>query len=593
MATPWSSWGSSPGEHVIVYAGNSLEHYLAGTGARAAGLIPAPMNHRLVAEEVAYILDHSDAAAVFVSDQFLPVCDEVRPGARKVRHWILMGDERRDWAVHLDDLLARGGPEPVELPAGAAFGASIIYTGGTTGKPKGALRRSLDPQGLMETLGAMDLLDPNHVHLVAGPMYHSAPGGLALYAHIVGATVVIMPKFDPERALAEIQRRRCSSTFMAPTLLKRIMDLPASVRARYDVSSMRAIIMAAAPCPMSVKEAVVELLRPRALRVLRLERARGEHHPEAGGRAAKAGLVRAGRAGDGRSRCWTTTAGPCPWASRASSTSGSSPASSTSTTRTPAATASMRRGEWYSVGDVAYMDADGFYYICDRKRDMIISAGVNIYPAEIEDALHRHPDIQDVAVFGVPDDDWGERVHAAVQPRPARAPDRRRRDRLRAPAPGRLQGAARGDLPRGLSARPRGQAHQARAARALLGRPRDADLSVRLPPAPLTVKITVLIVVVLIVGFGISTILTIQREADLLVEQSKVAARRLTAALTANIEAAMLQERPDIARMQILEMQKNTPVEGLTVYRRNGVEAFTDTATLTAGRRRRPTCPRA
>ena len=104
----------------------------------------------------------------------------------------------------------------------------------------------------------------------------------------------------------------------------------------------------------------------------------------------------------------------------------------------------------------------------------------------------------------------------------------------------------------------------------------------RLPTAPLTVKITVLIVVVLIVGFGISTILTIQREADLLVEQSKVAARRLTAALTANIEAAMLQERPDIARMQIMEMQKTTPVEGLTVYRRNGVEAFTDTATLRA-----------
>jgi acyl-CoA synthetase (AMP-forming)/AMP-acid ligase II len=215
------------------------------------------MNHRLVAEEVAYILDHSDAVAVFVSDQFLPVVEAVRAEARKVRHWILVGEARREWAVHLDDLLARGRPEPVELPAGAAFGASIIYTGGTTGKPKGALRRSIDPQGLMETLRAMDVLDPNHVHLVAGPMYHSAPSGFALYAHIVGATVVIMPKFDAERALAEIQRRRCSSTFMAPTLLKRIMDLPASVRARYDVSSMRAIIMAAAPCPMSVKEAVV------------------------------------------------------------------------------------------------------------------------------------------------------------------------------------------------------------------------------------------------------------------------------------------------------------------------------------------------
>src|ERR1700682_3957217 len=254
--------GLEPGSTVIVYAANSLEHYLAGTGARAAGLVPAPMNHRLVAEEVAYILDHSDAVAVFVSDQFLPVCEAVRACASKVKHWILMGAERRPWAVHLDDLLAQGSPEPVGLPSGAAFGASIIYTGGTTGKPKGALRRSIDPQGLMETLRAMDVLDPNHVHLVAGPMYHSAPGGFALYAHIVGATAVIMPKFDPERALEQIHRHRCSSTFMAPTLLKRIMDLPASIRARYDVSSMRAIIMAAAPCPMSVKEAVVGYFGP-------------------------------------------------------------------------------------------------------------------------------------------------------------------------------------------------------------------------------------------------------------------------------------------------------------------------------------------
>src|ERR1700730_395751 len=109
--------GLKPGEHVIVYATNSLEHYLAGAGARPAGLIPAAMNHRLVAEEVAYILDHSDAVAVFVSDQFLPVCEAVRGQARKVRHWILMGEARRDWPLHLDDLLAGGSTEPVELPA--------------------------------------------------------------------------------------------------------------------------------------------------------------------------------------------------------------------------------------------------------------------------------------------------------------------------------------------------------------------------------------------------------------------------------------------------------------------------------------------
>ncbi|HEX9420656.1 MAG TPA: AMP-binding protein [Methylomirabilota bacterium] len=407
--------GLEPGEHAIVYAGNSLEHYLAGTGGRAAGLIPAPMNHRLVAEEVAYILDHSDAVAVFVSEQFLTVCEEVRARARKVRHWILMGNARRDWALHLDDLLARGRPEPVELPADAGF-ASIIYTGGTTGKPKGALRRGLDPQSLMQTLGALDALDPSHVHLVAGPMYHSAPGGFALYAHIVGATVAIMPKFDPEAALDQIQRHRCSSTFMAPTLLKRITDLPPSVRARYDVSSMRAIIMAAAPCPMSVKEAVIEYFGP-ALYEFYGSSELGVNtilRPEDVLR--KPGSC--GRAAPGREIALLDDEGrPVPVGEPGELYVRQFSGILDEYYKDPAATAGMRRGEWYSVGDVAYMDADGFYYICDRKRDMIISAGVNIYPAEIEDALHRHPDIQDAAVFGVPDDEWGERVHAAVQPR--------------------------------------------------------------------------------------------------------------------------------------------------------------------------------
>ncbi len=409
--------GLEPGAHVIIYAGNSLEHYLAVAGARPAGLIPAPMNHRLVAGEVAYILDHSDAAAVFVSDQFLPVCEAVREQAWKVRHWILMGEARRDWAVHLDDLLAEGSPEPVDLPADTGFGASLIYTGGTTGKPKGALRRSVDPQGLMDTLRAMDLLDPSHVHLVAGPMYHSAPSGLALYSHLVGATVVIMPKFDPERALEQIQRHRCTSTFMAPTLLKRIVDLSASVRARYDVSSMRTIIMAAAPCPTSVKEAVIAYFGPALYEfygstelavntILRPEDVLRK--PGSCGQAAP-GREIALLDDDGR---------PVPVGEPGELYVRHFPNILDEYYKDPEATREMRRGEWYSVGDVARMDADGFYYICDRKRDMIISAGVNIYPAEIEDALHRHPDIQDVAVFGVPDDDWGERVHAAVQLQP-------------------------------------------------------------------------------------------------------------------------------------------------------------------------------
>jgi acyl-CoA synthetase (AMP-forming)/AMP-acid ligase II len=408
--------GLPPGGHVIVYAENSIEHYLAGSAARAAGLIPAPMNHRLVAEEVLYILDHSDALAVLVSDRFLPMVESVRARAGKVRWWILLGSERRPWAVHLDDVLAAGRPDPVEARAGDGVGASIIYTGGTTGKPKGALRRGINVNDLTETLRALDLLDPAHVHLVAGPMYHSAPGGFALYTHVVGGTVVIMPKFDPEQALAQIERHRCTSTFMAPTLLKRIVDLPPAVRARYDVSSMRAIIVAAAPCPMRVKEGVLAHFGPALYEfygsselgvntVLRPEDVLRK--PGSCGRAAP-GKEIALLDDDGR---------PVPAGEPGELYVRRFPGILDEYYRDAEATEKMRRGDWYTVGDVAYVDADGFYYICDRKRDMIISAGVNIYPAEIEDVLHRHPKVLDAAVFGVPDEEWGERVHAALHVR--------------------------------------------------------------------------------------------------------------------------------------------------------------------------------
>jgi acyl-CoA synthetase (AMP-forming)/AMP-acid ligase II len=180
---------------------------------------------------------------------------------------------------------------------------------------------------------------------------------------------------------------------------------------------MRAIIMAAAPCPMSVKEAVVEYFGPVLYEfygstelgvntVLRPEDVLRK--PGSCGRAAP-GKEIALLDDDGK---------PVPVGEPGELYIKHFSGILDEYYKDPDATASMRRGEWYSVGDVAYMDADGFYYICDRKRDMIISAGVNIYPAEVEDALHRHPDIQDVAVFGVPDPEWGERVHAAVQTRP-------------------------------------------------------------------------------------------------------------------------------------------------------------------------------
>jgi fatty-acyl-CoA synthase/long-chain acyl-CoA synthetase len=402
---------------VVIHAGNSIEYLLASAGARAAGTIPVPMNHRLGPEEVAYILDDADAAGVFVGDAFLALAERVRPGASRVRHWILIGHERRPWAHHLDDLVGGGRPDPPPAATAQGLGGSMIYTAGTTGKPKGALRRAMDAVSTAERLRELDLADPTHVHLVAGPLYHSAPGGFALYAHLFGCPVVVMPRFEPEVALATIERFRCTSTFMAPTLLKRIVDLPPAVRARYDVSSMRVIVVAGAPCPMRVKEDAVAFFGPVLYEfygstelgintILRPEDV-----------LRKPGSC--GRAASGLELAVLDDAGqPVPTGTPGELFVRRHPGVFDEYYKKPQATQETRRGDWVTVGDVAYLDAEGFVYICDRKRDMIISGGVNIYPAEIEDLLHRHPSIQDVAVFGVPDEEWGERVHAAVQLRP-------------------------------------------------------------------------------------------------------------------------------------------------------------------------------
>jgi len=408
--------GLRAGEHTIIYAHNSIEYMLAGAAVRAVGAIPVPMNHRLTQEEVAYILDDSDAAFVFIGDSFVGTIECVRAEAPRVRAWVTLGAARRPWATPLADLIAAGDPAGPAVESGTNVGGSMIYTAGTTGKPKGARRKVVDQATLMPRLKAFDLVRP-HVHLAAGPLYHSAPGAFALYTHVFGGTVVIMPKFDAEEALALIDRHKVTSTFMAPILLKRIADLPESVRRRYDVSSMQVVIVAAAPCPMKVKEDILAFFGPvlyefygstelgmntllRPDEVLR--------KPGSCGRAM-AGVELAVVDPDGK---------PVPPGTPGELMIRRYDGVFDEYYKKPEATAQTQRGDWLSVGDVAWIDEDGFVYICDRIRDMVISGGVNIYPAEIEDVLHRHPAVQDVAVIGVPDDTWGERLHAAVQLRP-------------------------------------------------------------------------------------------------------------------------------------------------------------------------------
>jgi long-chain acyl-CoA synthetase len=317
--------------------------------------------------------------------------------------------------VRLDDAMAAFSSDAPDSAEDTTTGAAMIYTSGTTGHPKGAYRPTgIDPASVIQVIQLFEFRNAD-VHLMGGPGYHSAVGVFAAMTILCGGTVVLMPKFDAEEALALIQRHRVTTTYMAPTLLQRIMDVSEAVRDHYDVSSMRSVILGAAPCPHSLKERAIEYF--------------GEALWEFYG-ATETGfnlvlrpedqLRKPGSAGtppDGQEILLLDDLGqPVPdgepgelwvrnnWLA--------------AYYNKPEATERSMRDGFFSVGDVAYRDADGYYYICDRKIDMIISGGVNIYPAEIEACLHAHPAVRDVAVVGVPDDHWGEAVKAVVALQP-------------------------------------------------------------------------------------------------------------------------------------------------------------------------------
>jgi len=272
----------------------------------------------------------------------------------------------------------------------------------------------LQVEEIIPTIQAFELVESD-VHLLAGPYYHSAPSAFANLHGLLGSTIVVEPKYDPIEALELIDRHKMTTTFMAPTLLQRLVEVPEDVFSRYDVSSLHSIILGGAPCPY--------VLKVRAIKRF------GEHIWEFYGATETAFVTilrpedqlrkpgSCGKAGPGQEIRLLDAEGhevpdgiPGEMWSRYSWLA--------EYYHKPEATARSMREGFFSVGDIAYRDEEGYYYICDRKIDMIISGGVNIYPAEIEAVLASHPAVADVAVIGVPDSLWGESVKAVVELRP-------------------------------------------------------------------------------------------------------------------------------------------------------------------------------
>jgi acyl-CoA synthetase (AMP-forming)/AMP-acid ligase II len=409
--------GAKPGDRLVWCGPNSLEVLVTIHAARKALLTAVPLSYRFTADEMAYVIDNSDATLVVIDAEQAPLLASVSDQVPKVRNVIVFGGEVPQGFLAWDDALRdQSTEEPVAAPDASA-GSAMIYTSGTTGKPKGALRTQTHPETVFALMTEIGLLAGAEVHLTTGPLYHSGPLAWASLNHTLGCPVVVMRKFDPVAWVRLVKEHGITNTFSAPTQLKRIVSLPDVELAKADMSTMRSLVANAAPVPYALKQEVIaklgdgflyEVYGSTELGVVTVLKPEDQlRKPGSCGRTY--GVIEVKIVRDDGEEAAVDEPGEL-FIRTALAMDGYH--------RTDEQLSELDGGEWKSVGDVAYLDGEGYVYICDRKKDMIISGGVNIYPAEIEAVLHEHPGVLDVAVFGVPDDEWGESVYAIVQPKP-------------------------------------------------------------------------------------------------------------------------------------------------------------------------------
>ncbi|OBF53771.1 acyl-CoA synthetase [Mycobacterium sp. 852002-53434_SCH5985345] len=405
--------GLRPGDGVALILPNRPEFLEITWACQLSGLYYTAVNTHFTADEVAYVIDDSDARAVFVDATMPELAAHVRAANPAVTVHLAVGGALPGWRAYEEALATAGAAPP------ASDGSEMLYSSGTTGRPK-AVRRPLPTDGngswaqavLELALTHKYGMSPSSVYLSPAPLYHAAGVNYTMAVNRVGAAAILMRKFDAETVLRLIETHRVTHAQFVPTMFVRMLKLPRAVRERYDVSSLRCVIHAAAPCPVDVKHHMMKWFGPII-------------HEYYGGTEGFAG----------------TTIGPEEWLAHPGSVG--KPMSPVHVIgdggvelpaghagelffeggpafeyfKDPAKTASVfnDRG-WRTLGDMGYVDDDGYLYLTDRSTFMIVSGGVNIYPQEVENLLIMHPKLVDAAVFGVPNDEFGEEVKAVVQP---------------------------------------------------------------------------------------------------------------------------------------------------------------------------------
>jgi long-chain acyl-CoA synthetase len=416
LASALHGLGLRKGDVIAMLTDNAAEAFEIYWAAIRSGVYITAVNWHLAPDEAAYILADSGARVVIASAGVRDLAEQVMELVPAVKHWYAFGGAV-DGYLPYDELLASAGPRLTDQPRGS----EMLYSSGTTGRPKGIKPRQLPIQvdeagdplvGLLEHGFKISSAD---VYLSPAPIYHTAPLKWCGGVHALGGTVVLLERFDAEKALAAIERYRVTVTQMVPTMFIRMLQLPEHTRTGHDVSSLRLAVHAAAPCPPDVKDAMIDWWGPILVEYYGATEQHGTTiitTPEWRIKRGSVGKAALGilhicddegnelPAGDVGTIYFERDIVPFEYHNDPEKT---------------ASSGHPAHDNWSTVGDIGYLDEDGYLFLTDRKAFMIISGGVNIYPQEIENVLALHPKIFDVAVIGVPHPEMGEQVKAVVQ----------------------------------------------------------------------------------------------------------------------------------------------------------------------------------
>ena len=417
------------GDSVAMLMRNDIAFIEAAYAAMRLGAYGVPVNWHFKPEEINYVLKDSGTSVLIghadmlhqlreaipdgVTTLSVPTPPEILANYKINPDQLATPDFAIDFEAWLQQHPRYDGPA-VPQPQ------NMIYTSGTTGHPKGVRRNAPTPEQVAagERMRAMIYgLKPGARALLPGPLYHSAPNSFGLRAGRLGGALAMMPRFDAEEFLRVIETEQIDTIFMVPTMFIRLMKLPEEIRNKYDMSSLRHIIHAAAPCPADVKRAMIEWWGPIINEFYGSTKSAAVTFATSEDALKKPGTV--GRISPGAELRFIGDDGKeLPQGEIGEIYSRMAGNPDFTYHNKPEKRAEIDRDGFITSGDVGYIDADGYVFICDRKRDMVISGGVNIYPAEIEAALHAIPGVHDCAVFGIPDAEFGEALMAVVEPQP-------------------------------------------------------------------------------------------------------------------------------------------------------------------------------